>query len=184
MSSLVKNKCSTVKVSPIGQYWPNRVNVVLGELTRNCRSKNLQSTHFALPQLPMTVNHQYDHVTHFAKGGKRYQSKKLKPEVFQFRALVQETMLEDCKGWQPTGVVAAVVVFESPIWLTQTNQPRKVDSDNRLKPLFDAIEKTTLIPDETNWELYVFKAFANYERTLVYLFDLGNMIEFHTEDGE
>lgn len=82
------------------------------------------------------------------------------------------------KGWHPTGVTAAVVLFETPQWLTKKWTVRQKDVDNLVKPVFDAVEEAVHIPDERHWEIHAYKIASKKVRTIVYLFDLGDVIDY------
>ncbi len=73
----------------------------------------------------------------------------------------------------------AMVFLQSPHWITQKHTMRDMDGDNRLKPLFDAIECCTGQRDNANWQHHCYKLASNIERTTVYLFDLGDLIEYY-----
>lgn len=125
---------------------------------------------FFVDALPTTVNHSHFHVNN---------RRILKPEVHAYRKLVGVALGPKRMTWRPTGAVGAVIFFESPNWVTKKLEIREVDVDNRIKPLFDAIKELTGVPDETNWQFSVFKIASKKTRTLVYLFDLGDVVEIY-----
>ena len=80
---------------------------------------------------------------------------------------------------EATGVTAAVILLESQFWLTQKREIREKDADNLVKPILDAVQNATEVPDELHWQLHVFKLPSKWNRTTVYLFDLGDLVEFY-----
>lgn len=73
----------------------------------------------------------------------------------------------------------AMIFYQSPHWLTKRDTIRDMDGDNRVKALFDAIQETTNVRDCTNWEFHCYKVASGITRTTVYLFDLGDVIQFY-----
>ena len=72
-----------------------------------------------------------------------------------------------------------MIFLESPHWITQKYTVREMDGDNRIKPTLDAIKNATGVPDETNWEYHVWKIASKQVRTTVFLFDLGDLVDFY-----
>ncbi len=172
------------RVSELGVHWPSTARMLIECLTKECLDNYRNTTSFSVPGLPLSLNHQYFHTNQFRKTKKgktmMVQGKALKPEVHEFRQLVAQAMQTN-KQWRSTGVTAMVVLFESPAWLTQDFTARKMDQDNKLKPLADAIEQATGVADQLHWEIHTFKvASLKKERTVVYLFDLGDIVELYT----
>jgi len=128
-------------------------------------------------ELPLTVNHSKFKRIRKAKTGTYYAQDVLKPEVFVFRDLVRYATIG--RKWEPRGTTAAIILFESPNWLTLKNQVRQVDADNKVKPLLDAIQHATGIEDERHFQLHVFKVCSKKTRTVVLLYDLGDLVEMY-----
>lgn len=126
--------------------------------------------------LPISLNHQKKRIC-FRRKGKLVQGEALKPEVHDYRALAAEAIGSKKDAWKPTGVTAAVVVFESPQWLTKAYTVRVEDADNKLKPVCDAAARATGVPDELHWDLMCFKVHSKHTRTVVWLFDLGDVVD-------
>ena len=59
--------------------------------------------------------------------------------------------------------------------------PRKKDIDNKLKTLFDALGMATNVDDSLLWHLHIFKLYGHEERSRVWLFDIGDIIEASSE---
>lgn len=131
-------------------------------------SRKLDTMSFSVPLLPPTVNHQYAH-----QGGRRI----LTDEARAFREIVAIAVAG--RPWVPRCPVMAMVFLESPHWITKRHTLRDMDCDNRLKPLFDAIQNGTRAPDCTNWEIHSWKVASAFTRTTVYLFALGDLIDWH-----
>lgn len=160
----------------------------ISEEISECKMFGRSHLCFALNELPISLNHQYDH-TQFRKkffnprtkkveirvmGGK-----KLKQEAHDFRAWVLQAIGADRFTWKPTGPLSCYILFQSPKWITKERKVRQVDADNKVKPLLDAIEQALETPDELVWELHTYKILGPKERTIVYLFDLGDVVEYH-----
>ncbi len=161
--------------------------LLVGEMEA-CQAAGRKHMAFALNELPLSLNHQYDHTQYRKKvfnprtmshevvmrGGK-----KLKPEVHAFRDWVTLAIGHQRFDWKATGPLSCYVFFQSPYWVTKERKVRQVDVDNRVKPLLDAIEKALDTPDELIWSLHTYKVLGPKERTTVYLFDLGDVVDYH-----
>lgn len=122
---------------------------------------------FNVQRLPKSLNHQY-----IRRGrGRQYD---LDPEI----KLLRDEFRLRFSGlkWSPVGVLAAIIVFRSPSWLTKESTVRDVDIDNKVKPLLDAFEQATGIRDSRFWALHAFKALGDSDKTDVALYDLGDII--------
>lgn len=126
---------------------------------------------FALNKLPPTVNNMYNH--------SRYGTR-LTEEAKEFRVSVALAIGHQRLHYKCGGTAAVLIFLESPNWVTQKLTIREWDADNRIKPLLDAVKIWINVPDETNWELHVWKVASTQTRTTCYLFDLGDLINFHT----
>ncbi len=93
--------------------------------------------------------------------------------------VLTESMGEKRWQWKPTGVTAALILFETPLWLTAKRLVREMDVDNKVKPALDAVQQATDIPDELYWQLHVFKVLSKRPRTYFFLFDLGDVVEYY-----
>jgi Holliday junction resolvase RusA-like endonuclease len=140
------------------------LNALLGQ------GKQRSSLSFAVNCLPPTVNGMYTH-TRF--------NTRLTKETKDFRTLVRFAIGANRFGFKNGGTVAVMMFLESPKWLTLKHTVREMDADNRVKPTLDAIKEAVGVPDETNWELHVWKVASKQTRTTVYLFDLGDVVDFH-----
>lgn len=130
--------------------------------------------------LPLSLNHQTKRILLRLKGGMTRASEALKPEVHHFRKRTELSIgTRKVQAWKPTGVTAAVVLFESPVWVTQELKVRKEDADNKLKPALDAAARATGVPDELHWHVHAFKVPSKKTRTIVYLFDLGDQVDYY-----
>lgn len=101
----------------------------------------------------------------------------LDPRIREWRAVVDQRIKELGITWRPQGVVAGIIVFESPIWVTKKHTIKKADADNRIKATFDAIALSTGSDDAHLWEGHFYKLFGRREITHVWLFDLGDVVE-------
>ena len=173
------------RVQVLGLHWPRRAKMLIRDLTQEAVENNRCFTSFSVPGTPLSLNHQYGHKPAFRKTKKgklmMTMTKYLKEEVGDFRGLVQASLLRAKVEWKPKGVTAVVIIFESPAWVTQEHRVRKVDVDNKVKPTFDAISKGSGVDDSMHWESYTYKVLSMSERTICYLFDLGDIVEYFLE---
>lgn len=141
---------------------------IIGYLIKRCKQEGRQYCSFSVEKLPGSVNHM-----------KPYKSHRLAEWVHVFRKDVKDSMFRSGIVWYPKGVTSAVVLMASPLWITKESKVRKFDADNRIKPIFDAIEHATGQPDENHWNFHVFKVPSKHEKLTVYLFDLGDVVEYY-----
>ena len=76
-------------------------------------------------------------------------------------------------------MLAIVLIFQSKNWISKEYRTRKSDLDNRIKPVLDAIEQACGISDERYWSITAHKICGNEDRTIGYIFDLGDVVDFH-----
>jgi len=174
----------------LGVVWPEEAQILMQHYKRKCSERGLCTLGFRVQGLPKSLNHQYEEGLSFCKpdtpgafqdrGGRwRVRSYRLRPEVLDWRTLVTEAMGEDRWKWKPTGVTAAMILFESPHWLTARRMVREEDADNKAKPALDAVEQATTVPDELHWQIHIFKVMAKRKRTSIFLFDLSDVVEYY-----
>lgn len=134
---------------------------------------NCQSTlrgRFEIEGLPITVNHMFFH-----RGNKRI----LSPEARTFREMVAWKLGALKSTWKPKGPVAIVILLFSPYWITKEHRVRVMDVDNRIKPLIDAVKEATSMPDELCWQVSAFKVASKHEKTVVHMFELGDVVDYY-----
>lgn len=164
----------------LGQVWPETVQMVLQHLVGNAKNHGRQWFHFRVNMLPKSLNKMYLKGRSFKnKQGQQKTTFRLHPDIETFRVEVCQAMGIKRWQWKPTGVTAAVILLESQFWLTQKREIREKDADNLVKPILDAVQNATEVPDELHWQLHVFKLPSKWNRTTVYLFDLGDLVEFY-----
>jgi Holliday junction resolvase RusA-like endonuclease len=100
----------------------------------------------------------------------------LHPDIRKFRQTV-DMSLRDRINFFPTGLIAAIIEFQSPDWITKARTVRKMDIDNKIKPVLDAIEHCTGIKDELYWHVHAIKVVSKERKTVVHLFDIGDVVE-------
>lgn len=162
-----KLKVRVTQRATFGEAFPPTARILFEAQFSNGKTPNYTS--FAVNALPPTVNHMY-----ISFGGKRILSK----ESLAFRELVAIA----CMGrqtWKPTGAVMVMAFLLSPYWVTKERVMRHADGDNRLKPLLDAAQHALNVPDHTNWEYHLWKVYAERTMTVVYMFDMGDLVEFY-----
>lgn len=176
-------------IGELGKVWPEEAQLLIDHYDRKCEDRGLIRLKFRVHGLPRSLNHQYEDGLQFCKPGVpgsfqdkqgrwRVRGFRLKPEVIEWRTVVAEAMGDDRWKWKPTGVTAAMVLFESPHWLTARRMVREEDADNKAKPAFDAVEQATEVPDELHWQFHVFKVLSKRKRTTIFLFDLGDVVQY------
>jgi Holliday junction resolvase RusA-like endonuclease len=167
----IKTNVRTKLVGRLGEVWPEVPQLVLTHYLKKCKEYGRPQIHFQVDGLPMSLNHQYK------KSGKRFY---LDPKALDYRVRVCESLGQRRWSFKPTGTFAAVIFLESKLWVTTKRQVRQMDADNRVKPILDAIEHAMDLPDELCWNIHVFKVTSKRDRTTVYLFDLGDIVEFYS----
>lgn len=159
-----------VRVNSLGEFGSNMPELALIIMDKY-RTQSRGSISFCVNELPKSVNHNQGF------NGKR---KFLVPQVYKFRELVAMAIGAQKLTWKPKGPVAALMFFESPTWITQKREVREMDCDNRVKPMFDAVQRATGMPDELVWEFHAFKVASKKTRTTMFLFDMGDVVNFYT----
>jgi Holliday junction resolvase RusA-like endonuclease len=96
------------------------------------------------------------------------------PAVRDYRSAVDAACWR--KQFVPRGTVGAVLVFESPNWVTKKHLVRSRDLDNPVKTVLDALQLSLQMRDELVWEMHTAKLFGRRDMTHVWLFDLGDVI--------
>lgn len=180
----------------IGVVWPETVQLLMEHYDRNCADKGLVMLKFKVDGLPISLNHMYEkgEGSAYVKAGTpgAFQDKsgrwrkrgtgpshRLRQEVIDWRIVVMEAMGELRWKWKPTGVTAAMLLFESPYWITGRRTIREMDADNKTKPALDAVQHATEVPDELHWQIHVFKLLSKRQRTTIFLYDLGDIVEHY-----
>lgn len=189
-------KMRTRVAGALGEVWPETAQLLINHLRNHCQMRGLVNLKFAIDGLPISLNHMYEKGfgSEYCKEGEpgawldkdgRWRKRadkersKLRQEAIDWRRVVAEAMGEDRWKWKPSGVTAAVILFETPHWLTYKRQVREMDADNKLKPALDAVQNATDIPDELHWQLHVFKVLSKRQRTTIFLYDLGDVVEYY-----
>lgn len=174
----------------LSKVLPPTASIVINALQAQCESAGRIHLKFTCPGLPPSLNRMYERSTPFCKpdtpgsfqdrqGRWRVQSQKLTPKAIEWKLLLVQAMGQLWHKWTPSGVTAAVLLFESPYWLTAQRVVREIDVDNRVKIVFDAIQQATGTKDELHWNFYVEKILSKRQRTTIFLFDLGDIVEYY-----
>lgn len=156
-------------VRPFGEDVPPTAQLLLEWAMRNKKGAGMLA--FAVPELPPSVNSMYD-----SNGARRRRTVKYE----NFITLVAVGIGAKRSLWRPRGAVMVMIFLQSPHWITQRHEIRDMDGDNRIKTLLDSIQHATGVPDHTNWEYHCYKVCAKTIQTSVYMFDLGDVIDWHT----
>ena len=174
----------------VGDVLPDLARLITHHLDRRCDEQGLVRVKFQVDGIPISLNHSYDEGTAFCREGTpgafqdkngrwRAYNKRLKPAVLNWRAVAAESIGQLSGKWQPTGATVAVLLFESPYWLTLKREVREKDVDNLIKPTLDAIQQASGIPDELHWQVHAFKLLSKRQRTTIFLYDLGTIVEYY-----
>lgn len=155
----------------LGKVWPELAQIILQHYLKKCKDFDRPTLHFQVDGLPMSLNHQYKKNKN---GGFR-----LDPKILDYRMRVCEALGLRRFNFNKTSTYAAVLLLESPLWLTSKREVRQMDADNRVKAILDSCEHAMDLPDELCWNHSVFKVQSKRERTTVYLFDLGDIVEHY-----
>ena len=143
---------------------------------------------FRIPALPPSVNSIYLRATKkrtYADGRVENQhTVVLDQEARDFVKLTAFYLNARRGEWTPRGLSAAVVVFESPTWVTAAKELRKKDLDNKIKVLFDAAAMALGKDDIRHSQLAAYKLFGHRDRTHVWLFDVGDIMDSSSDRGE
>ncbi len=190
-----KNKIRLKMAGELGIVWPETAQLLIQHYAERAKSNGLVALKFRIDGLPISLNHMYEKGRGSAyckpgtpggfvdKSGRwRKQGEfqtRLRKEVIDWRIVVMEAMGHDRWKWKPTGVTAALILFESPNWVTSRREVRQMDADNKTKPALDAVQHATEIPDELHWQLHVFKVQSKRARTTIFLYDLGDVVEYY-----
>lgn len=125
---------------------------------------------FTIDRIPKSLNHQY-----IVRGrGRAYD---FDPEIKALRDELAYRLAPMRRQFVPKGVLAAIIEFQSPKWVTKENTVRDMDWDNKVKPLFDAFEKATGIRDSRFWAGHIFKRVGPKEQTTMCVYDLGDIVD-------
>lgn len=152
---------------------PDLTHSLINYYVEKCKNSGRKWTVFSVNELPKSVNHMYKYMG---------RNRRLDKWVLEFRQSIKTVLTptdQSAEPWKPSGVAAAIIVMRSPLWLTAKSTVRKMDADNKIKPIFDAIEKATGYPDENHWDFHVFKVPSKTQKLTVYLFDLGEVMEYY-----
>lgn len=180
----------------LGVVWPEEAQILMTHFEAKCKNRGLIHLQFQVDGLPISLNHMYEkgRGSEFCKptapgafqdsrGKWRRKSDeirtKLRQEVIDWRVVVMNAMGAKRWDWKPTGVTACMLLFETPYWITQKRTVREMDADNKMKPALDAIQHATDVPDELHWQLHVFKLLSKRQRTTIFLYDLGDVVEYY-----
>lgn len=154
-------------VGSLVNFLPPSATAILHALTQDKKRPTLS---FAVAMLPPTVNHAYIHTRFNARLSEEYKF---------FKTVVSSTVKITNPFFKISGTACVIILLESPRWITKKHTIRTMDLDNRVKPMLDAIKDAIGSPDETNWELHVYKIASKKEQTTVCLFDMGDVVNYH-----
>lgn len=168
-------------IGELGVVWPEMPQLILSHYISRCKEFGRPFVNFKVDGLPMSLNHQYKKNRTYTdkETGEKKMSFRLDPKVLDYRMRVCEALGQSRWTFRPSGCYAAVVLLETPMWITTRREVRQRDADNLVKPILDAVEHAMDLPDELCWNHHVFKVQSKRERTRVWLFDLGDVVEYY-----
>lgn len=158
---------------PMGKPWPRYVQAIINAYDAEVASTGGHHVTLTINRMPKSLNHMYGRS---AKNGKVQTWRK--KGVDDFRDDLILNVRENGHLFAPKGACAALLLFESPLWVTKELQVRQMDADNRIKVVLDALETALDFPDELFWQVHVFKVASKRTRTTVMLYDLGDVVEY------
>lgn len=177
-------------VGELGKLWPENAKLNIDYYEQRCKDNGLIKLGFRVDGLPISLNNHYEMGTRYCKPGTpgafkdgtgrwRVRSNRLRPGAIDWRLVVMETMGRERWLWKPTGVTAAILLFESPDWLKKDRSVREMDADNLVKGTFDAVQSATETPDQLHWEFHVYKVLSKRRRTTIRLYDVGSLVDYY-----
>lgn len=146
-----------------------RVQHLLAAYDDYCRQRGLRSIYLRIDGTPISTNHTYQRT----RGGQTA----LKPSVNDFRWLAKAAAAG--RRFEPTGVLAVVIVFCSSVWLTKKRTVREIDLDNKIKGAVDAVKIALHLRDQMIWDQHAAKLQAAKDATHVWVFDLGDVVDYY-----
>ena len=158
-------------VGELYDNWPTTARLILSSFLGNGTHKP-STLCFGVDVLPPTSNHMY---LRNSSGRSR-----LSDEAVTFRQLVNYAIGHQKHVFTCRGTACLLYLMESPFWVTKEHVVRDMDVDNRTKAMADAIMHSIQVTDSTNWEIHQYKVASKKTRTTVYLFDMGDLVQFHT----
>lgn len=96
------------------------------------------------------------------------------PAVKAFREMTIAATIG--RKYSPRGVLAAILIHESPAWITKESAIRRKDVDNPVKCVLDAMQGAIGLVDEKLWEVHTAKMVSSRECVHVWLYELGDAI--------
>lgn len=183
-------KSKKIRSKTVSSAVPGLAQGIINYYQGICSESGLASARIEVDMVPKSLNHQYIRTVNYKKRTnifgkiekKGFINTRLHGDVEIFRTKIKYAAASNRVFWQPSGITAAVIIFESPYWVTKAHTVRQMDADNKVKAVFDAIEHATGAKDQYHWQFHVFKMWSKREKTTTYLFDLGDIIEVH-QDG-
>lgn len=163
-------KKSSIKIRTriVDSVRPPIANLIINHYLDNSES----NCSFVIPDVVTSVNH-IKKMGYNRKTGKPFPINK--EEYNDFKALTYYSTIKQ-KGFKPKGITSCIIIFEMATWITKEHKIRVMDCDNRIKPTLDSIKHAIGVDDERYWHEHIFKAVGKKNRTHVWLFDLGDIV--------
>lgn len=156
-----------------GEGMPEIARINIDYYLKRCQELGLSHLAYRVKKSPPSVNHIYNKSRRRGKG--QYD---IVESVKLYRDLTMEALDQTGKKWKPVGVTAGVILFANNGWIRKDGTVALVDADNKIKTALDATEIHTRIGDERFWDLHVFKVCSKKTHTDIYLFDLGDVVQY------
>lgn len=104
--------------------------------------------------------------------GRGYKSKKTRGFEEALLASARQVFKRKVRG-----TCAIILAVESALWIKQDNTVRQMDIDNKLKSPIDAFKTEFASGDHQAWETLIFKVQSKRERTTVWVFEMGDIVD-------
>jgi len=102
------------------------------------------------------------------------------PEVEKFRNYVFYATSKQRKLFCPHGSVVILVKIHTEKWLNKNLTLKKIDLDNMIKALLDALQESFKFPDELFVSIHKFKYYGK-TKTEIEMFQMENFLNTDTE---
>jgi len=130
-----------------------------------------REVYIEVPNEPPSVNHIYRQLRNKKTNKPVF---KLEDSVLAYREMVRIACMG--KTFHPRGVTAAIVVIESPRWITKEYKVGRKDVDNTLKSVLDGLNYALGSDDALLWEIHPFKLVSTRGATHIWLHELGDVV--------
>lgn len=156
----------------------NEVNPLPSIIKNYYSGLSTEALELSVDMLPPSANKLYEKSVRFSvKSNKNVIHHSNHNDVEVFRAFITTLCRKRNLKFLPIGTVAVVVELYSDSWLNKDRTVKKIDSDNMLKPLMDALQVALGFPDEMVFYHHLFKCVHPKQKGVrVTLFDTSPIV--------